>query len=169
MNGAVKSDGLMSRHVFGSLTVLLTTYIGVIWVSPYPLYDFWPVAGLWAAVGWGGNRLSFVPVVLLFALGFVVDLITGAPVGCWSAVFLLAFLVASIFRKRAMTDALGVIRFAGDLIAFVAAFIFARWLIGAYLGGVETREIVGGFLSAVFLFFPLRFVFRPSSDTRVDS
>lgn len=169
MSPTNRSDGAFSRYIFGTLTVLLTTYIGIIWVSPYPLYDFWPVAGLWAAVGWGGNRLGILPVILLVAIGLSVDLVSGAPVGCWPAVFLLAYLVTSIFRRRSMTDAIGVIRFAGDLIAFVVAFIFARWLIGAYLGSVDTREIIGGFLSAALLFFPLRLLFRPSSDTRVES
>ena len=130
---------------------------------------YWPQAGLWAAVGWGASRLHIRPVVVLFLLGVMIDLLVGAPVGCWASVLLAAFLVSSLFRKRAQTDRSGMIRFFGDVASFVVAFIFARWLIGAYLDGVDTREIAGSFLTAGLLFFPFRALFRLSDDNRVDA
>lgn len=169
MSLASRSDGALSRYFFGTLAILLLAYLGLLWVSSSPYYSFWPLAGLWAAVGWGGNRLAIIPVVLLVAMGLAMDLISGAPIGCYAAIFLVGYLVASVFRKRATTDPTGLIRFVGDCAAFVAAFLFARWMIGAYLGSVDTREIVGGFLSAIILFFPLRSLFRASRDTRVDA
>ncbi len=157
------------RLIVGAAIVVLFEYVRVVWIASLPLNLFWPVTGLWAAVGWGASRMSVLPVLVLLALGTMFDLIAGAPIGCWSAIFLSAFLVSSVFRKRAQTDRTGMIRFAGDCISFVAAFLFASWLIGAYLGSLDTREIIGGFLSALILYFLVRPVFRLSSDNRVDS
>lgn len=160
--------GQLSRVIIGVIFVLLTGYVGVIWISPTAFSPFWPYAGLWAAIGWGGSRLSLVSVFALVLIGLIMDVMTGGPVGCWPAILLTGFLIASIFRKRAQTDRSGMIRGVGDLAAFVAAFLFARWLMGAYLGGIESRDIIGGFLSAAILYFPFRPLFRLSSDNRVD-
>lgn len=160
--------GSTARLIVGTLFVLLVGYVGVVFIAPTGLDVFWPYAPLWAAVGWGAGRLSFRPAVALGVIGLAMDLVNDAPIGCWSSILLLAFLTASIFRQRALTDKTGVIRFAGDVASFILSFLFARWLMGSYLGGVETRDIVGGFLSAALLYYPLRPLFRLTTDGRVD-
>ena len=161
--------GRLARIIIGAAIVLAVGYIGVIWIAPTGLIIFWPYAALWAAVGWGASRLSFRPVIVLIGLGLAMDLIVDAPLGCWSSILLLAFVISSLFRPRALTDQTGVIRFAGDATAFVVSFLFARWIMGAYLGSVETRVIIGGFLTAAILYYPLRSLFRLTSDARVDT
>lgn len=54
MSLASRSDGALSRYFFGTLAILLLAYLGLLWVSSSPYYSFWPLAGLWAAVGWCG-------------------------------------------------------------------------------------------------------------------
>lgn len=160
--------GSTARLIIGAIIVLFVGYIGVVFIAPTGLDVFWPYAPLWAAVGWGASRLSFRPAGALALLGLIMDLVTDAPVGCWSSILLVAFLTASIFRQQALTDKTGVIRFFGDVSGFVLSFMFSRWLMGSYLGGVETREIIGGFLSAALLYYPLRPLFRLTTDERVD-
>ncbi len=160
--------GSTARLVIGTLFVILIGYVGVVYIAPTGLDVFWPYAPLWAAVGWGASRLSFRPAVALVGIGLMMDLVVDAPVGCWSSILLVAFLMASFFRQQALTDRTGVIRFAGDVSGFVLSFLFARWLMGAYLGGVETRDLIGGFLSAALLYYPLRPLFRLTTDERVD-
>ena len=143
--------GSTARLIIGAIFVLFVGYIGVVFIAPTGLDVFWPYAPLWAAVGWGASRLSFRPAGALALLGLIMD-----------------FLTASIFRQQALTDKTGVIRFFGDVSGFVLSFMFARWLMGSYLGGVETREIIGGFLSAALLYYPLRPLFRLTTDERVD-
>lgn len=162
-----RAGGLL-RILFGTLMILTVGYLGLMWGAPMGFSAFWPYAGLWAAVGWGSSRLTLFPVLVLITLGISMDLIEEAPIGCWAAINLLAFLVSSLFRKRAQTDQTGVIRAFGDFSAFVAAFIFARWIMGAYVGSVSTREIIGGFLSAGLLYIPIRTFFILSRDKRVD-
>jgi hypothetical protein len=160
--------GVPVRILLGTLIVLSIGYLGVIWGAPMGLAQFWPYAGLWAAVGWGASRLTVLPFMLLIVLGVSMDLLGDAPIGCWAAIHLLAFLVSSLFRKRSLTDPTGFVRAMGDLTAFVTAFIFARWIMGAYVGNVSTREVIGGFLSAGLLYIPLRSFFLLSRDNRVD-
>ena len=160
--------GSTARLIIGAIIVIIVGYAGVVFIAPTGLDIFWPYAPLWAAVGWGSSRLSFRPAAALVVIGIVMDLVADAPIGCWSSILLVAFLTASIFRQRALTDKTGIIRFAGDVSGFVLSFLFARWLMGAYLGGIETRDIIGGFLSAALLFYPLRGLFNLSSDERVD-
>lgn len=167
-NGWQKT-GILARVLIGSFIVLCFAYAEAVWVSTTAFSTFWPFAGLWAAVGWGASRLSVVPVIALLVLGVVADLLAGAPLGCWPSIYLVPYLVSSVFRKRAQTDRTGAIRILGDVVSFVIAFLFARWLIGSYLGGVDTREIIGGFLSAALFYFPVRALFRLSSDDRVDT
>ncbi len=167
--GGWQKTGVFARVIVGSLIVILFAYVETVWVSSTSLESFWPIAGLWAAVGWGASRLSLMPVLALALLGVLADLLAGAPIGCWASIFLVPFFVSSIFRKRAQTDRTGAIRLIGDCVSFLLAFLFARWLVGSYLGGVDTRDIIGGFLSAALLYIPLKAPFRLSNDNRVDT
>ena len=159
--------GPIGRLFIGTALVLLIGFLGVCYAAPLGVEFFWPYAGIWAAIGWGGSRVSFRPVLALIGIGILVDLSQGAPLGCWAAIHLVAYLVSSVFRTRALTDPSGMIRLLGDVTAFVTAFIFARWVIGAYLGGMSTQAILGSFLTTGLLYFPMRSYFQLRQDERV--
>ncbi len=158
----------VGRLVVGILLTLLVGYAGLVFAPTLGLASFWPYASIWAAIGWGASRVSMKPVLALIFLGTALDLAVDAPLGCWAAINLIAYLIASIFRRRAQTDPSGFVRFMGDLSALLAAFLFARWIIGSYLGGMETQSILGGFLTTAILYLPMRPLYLLTRTERVD-
>lgn len=161
--------GDIGRLVIGALIVLIIGYLGVLLAPAFGLYGFWPFAGIWAAIGWGAGRVSLKPVILLVATGLVTDLAIDAPLGCFTVIHLAAYLTASIFRKRAQTDRSGLVRLTGDLVALLVAFVAARWIIGAYLGGTAYHAVMGNFLTTALFYLPMRPFFLLKRDKWVDA
>lgn len=161
--------GDLSRLLLGVLFILVTGFVGMIYAPSFGLEAFWPFAGIWGAVGWGGSRVSMKPVIALVVTGLLLDVSMEAPFGCWSAVQLSAYFTASVFRKRAQTDRSGLFRLVGDLVALLVAFIVARWIMGGYMGGVDGQTMVGNFLTTALLYLPFRSLFLLQRSRWVDA
>lgn len=161
--------GDISRLLIGFLVVMTIGYIGLVYAPQIGMAYFWPFAGIWAAVGWGGRRISMKPVILLMIVGLLTDLSVEGPVGCWVAVHLAAYLVATLFRKRAQTDRSGLVRLLGDAVALVVAFLIARWIMGAYKGGLESGILLGQFLTTAILYVPFRPLFLFKKERWVEA
>lgn len=151
--------GDIARVALGTLIVIAIGYLGIVLAPTLGLSYFWPYAGIWAAIGWGAGRMSMKPVLALIITGLIMDLSVDGPIGCWPAIHLVTYLTATLFRRRAQTDRTGLVRTLGDITAFIVAFFTARWVMGGYLGEMETQNILGGFLSTALLFLPVRGIF----------
>lgn len=145
--------------LLGTLVVVTVGYAGIMLAPAFGLTAFWPYAGLWAALGWGTGRVSLKPVFALIFLGLAADLILGAPLGCWVSIHLFCFMIVTLFQKRAASDKTGIIRLLAFSTGLLSSFLFARWIMGAFLGEMTTGDILGGFLSAALLYLFVRPIF----------
>ena len=159
--------GRTGRMLVGTAIIVLIGFVGICYAAPLGIQYLWPIAGIWAAIGWGASRASMRPVLALILVGLMMDLSQGAPLGCWPAIQLIGYLVSSAFRTRTLTDTTGVFRALGDVAAFAATFFFAGWIIGGYLGGMATQDLLGNFLTTGLLYFPMRSFFLLTNDERV--
>lgn len=166
-SGSWQSFGPSIRLMIGSFLVITVGYLGLTLASAMQILSLWPLAGFWAAVGWGSGRLGTRPVVALIVLGLVHDLTSDAPLGYWAISYLSVYLISNLFRKRALTDHSGLIRLTGDFAGFVAGFFIARTVMSLYLGTSDPLNILGGVLTAGLIYPLIRGVFQLTDDKRV--
>ncbi len=144
------------RFVTSILLVLLTGYLGLVLAPFVGLSNVWPLAGLWAAIGWGGSRSGFLKLALLVAFGLIADIVTEAPLGCWVAIHLTVFIVAGIFSHQGIGDRTGLASLAGDALSLLAGFVASTWLILVIADSVSITLLITQFLVTAALYIPLR-------------
>jgi rod shape-determining protein MreD len=155
----VKPGALPRHDPFPASMVPFITVLLLILVSLMPLRipsyaAVTPQFALMAVFHWTVYRPALLPPLLLFILGVAFDLITGAPLGLTSLVFLITRAV--VLRQRRFFD--------GRQFAFVwfgftlsaAGAVGLIWLAGTLLGGVflDLRPVLLQWVLTV-AFYPL--------------
>lgn len=62
----------------------------------------WPLVLIWPALGWAALGPMALSAVLLFALGVWLDVLSGAPLGSWAFVVLVAH-ASALLQRRGLT------------------------------------------------------------------
>lgn len=135
------------RMLVGALLAALLT-IPVL--APVRIGDLafpWPLAPLWAAIGWAWRGPSFLAAGLLLALGLWQDMLTGGPVGAWGLVYLSGYGALLALRAVAPLDSLPpVLTYAAPI---VAAGVAGAWAARLATGGVSLELVMALATTAV--------------------
>jgi hypothetical protein len=110
----------------------------------------WPVALLWAAVGWLSVGPNVVAPIGLLVLGLAVDLISGAPLGAWAFCGLITHAVGLLqyrFLVRLPPNGPAQILISGA--TMVAAALFVNLLLGQAIG---TIAMIVPVITAILLY-----------------
>ena len=128
-----------ARQVWYSLPLLITLVAILLAMAPLNLFQGYapaPDLVLASVFFWAIFGPQFLPAWAVFALGLTQDLATGAPMGFWALIYLLAYglsLSQRVFffgrTVRGVWLGFVIIAFVTALITWVAASTyFARWL-----------------------------------------
>jgi rod shape-determining protein MreD len=120
---------------FCVFTILLAL---IVQAAPTRLLDGVNIMPTWPLIAiflWAGLRPSFMPPIVVFAIGLTQDLLTGAPMGVWAMSYLVA-LAAFRFRgedgmPRDLPPVL--LRFLFMLLlAHTVAYLVGSWALGQF-------------------------------------
>lgn len=131
--GLVQQIDLAARRLFPfALSVLLV----VLSVVPLPVPGYGlvvPAFGLMAVYYWAIHRPDLLPAVAVFTLGLLEDILSGAPMGVNTLVFLLVYGVMRNQRRPFLGKPFPVMWFGFLLVAPSAEFV--QWLASSVLVG----------------------------------
>jgi len=114
----------------------LSAFLVVLSVVPLPIPSWGlvvPSFGLIAVFYWAIHRPDLLPAPAVFALGLIEDILSGAPTGLNTLVFLLVYGAMRNQRRPFLGKPFAVMWF-GFLVVAPAA-IFAEWLLASALAG----------------------------------
>ena len=138
------------RVIVPSLTLVVATLLSALpWgIGP----DARLVAPLLIAAmlfSWNVRRRSAVPEWIAFACGLAMDVAGQGPLGYWAMIYLLAFVLAALFRdtRRASSEDGSTQRFLRYLVA-VMALALSAWAL-ASLYALERVDVVAPALAAL--------------------
>ncbi len=145
-------------HIFVAATI---TVLGM---QPKWTGLWWPVAGLWLAMGWASFGLSVWAGGWLVVLGVMMDLMTEAPLGSWPLALLAAYGVALVAWDR--QPPISVV--AAEMVAVIAGLVAAGLALSAASGiagqqGFSRSAMMGDFLMTAVLYPVARFILIPKS------
>ena len=115
------------------------------------LMPTWPLIAIFL---WSGLRPHFMPPIVVFSIGLVQDLLTGAPMGVWALSYLVAMAVFRFRGEDGMPRDLPpiLLRFGGTLLlAHAIAYGAGSWALGQF---ADIRPLIIE-ATATILMFPL--------------
>jgi hypothetical protein len=123
---------------WGAVIVMIASLPSAAPFNVGPFGTPWPLALIWAALGWASLGPMVVSGVLLFALGLWLDALTGAPLGSWAFVALVAH-GSALLQRRGLTlvplfVGHGIGACAGVALAAAAAALVLNFARGSDLG-----------------------------------
>lgn len=146
--------------LFAGAAILLTA----VGMQPRFAGAWWPISGLWLAVGFASFGLSVWVGATLLALGVVMDLMTEAPLGAWSLALLSAYGVALVAWDRQPPISV----YAAETIAVIGGMIAASLALSAAGGiagfpGLDRSGLLADFIITAMLYPAVRFILIPRS------
>jgi rod shape-determining protein MreD len=151
------NDGLWALVPF-ILTVLLVLGGIARWPLPDPI-SIPPEFGLIAVFYWGLHRPAVFPLVAVFAIGLVQDLLGGDPIGLNALVYLFAYTV--IRNRRDFFDHKSFMIEWGGFLVMAAAAGCAVWLVMSALAGsfIEPAPAIARFVLNCAIYPILAWIF----------
>jgi rod shape-determining protein MreD len=144
-------DGLARRMAPAALTLLLLIFGLVPLRIPY-MEPLGPSFLLISAYYWAVHRPELLPAPVVFALGLLGDLLSGAPLGSGTLVLLLAYALTRTWR-RPLVGAPFLVGWLGFIIVAAAAQL-ALWIVAIALAGAvpDPRPALFGGIIAIALY-----------------
>ncbi|MBL8565239.1 MAG: rod shape-determining protein MreD [Hyphomicrobiaceae bacterium] len=138
------------RIVVPSLTLVVGTLIAALpWGTGFDARLVAPLLVAAMLFSWNVRRRSAVPEWIAFACGLTMDVTGQGPLGYWAMIYLLAFVLAALFRetRRASSENGSTQRFLRYLVAVIALALTAWGLASLY--ALERVDVVAPALAAL--------------------
>lgn len=152
--------GPNTRLMLGTSLVVVIMLFGLTPRTVFGMDLAWPYAALVAAVGWARVGLSIRPMLVLCALGFLQDLVSMAPLGCFVMVNLITYGLYTVMAGALDTAHDPVL---ARLLPFVSllAGVMSVWLIASTLAdhAVSLLPLIGVWITTALLYVALQPVF----------
>jgi rod shape-determining protein MreD len=145
---------LWLRAAMPAITALLMALLGVsAWPFPY-LEPVMPPLAFIALFYWSAHRPDLFPPILAFSIGFLNDLISGAPLGLSALLFTIAHQI--IWRQRSLFAGHSFLMLWAGFSLAATLMIFAQWGLMGVLSW-QFAPLLPVFLQTVLAvaFFPL--------------
>lgn len=128
------------------LPVGLTLFLVLLAITPLQITGFAPVAPL-IVLGslyyWAVYRPHVMPLYMVFLVGLLEDILTGAPLGMNALIYLMAFGLVASQRRFLLNKSFGVVWWGFMLVAATVAGL--RLLVIAAMGGMMPDPMPGLF------------------------
>ena len=149
------------KQLFPGLSVVLLTLLSALpWGLPSEARFFLPLLPYTAIHFWAVRRPNLMPEWLVFAAGLATDVLTHGPLGFWSLIFLIGYIMVHLTGRLPFEGV------AARWINFCATLLVlsvAQWLIASvyFLDFVEWTPLLRSSVAAALLYPLIGLAFRP--------
>jgi rod shape-determining protein MreD len=143
---------LAARNVTPLLISILLVLLSVLPIPAPGLNTITPAFALMSLYHWAIYRPNLMPFSAVFAIGLLHDLLTGAPVGLFTLVFLTTYGVA-VTQRRFIAGKSFLIYWLG-FVMLAAAAAFESWVLASawHVTVLDLRPVMFQFLVSVGIF-----------------
>jgi rod shape-determining protein MreD len=149
------------KEFMPACSVALATLLAALpWGLPSEARFLLPLLPYTAIHFWAVRRPALMPEWLVFLAGLTTDVLTNGPLGYWSLVFLLGYILVLPLLPLTRYGALGRwLHFAITLLLLA----LAQWLIASifFMQGIDWRPLLRAAVVACMLYPLAGFLFRP--------